>query len=256
MLTLAKLPDHIAIVMDGNGRWAEQRNRPRTLGHQAGVRALRNTVEHCVRRGIPTLTVFAFSSENWKRPKREVSRLMDLFMRALNKEVSSLHENGVQVCFIGDRDAFGADLSDSMKRAETLTRDNTRMRLNVAANYGGRWDIIQATRQLALAAQERKIKPEDIDEHLFTSALGTGDSPDPDLFIRTGGEMRISNFLLWQCAYSEFYFTAVLWPDFNAQELDRAIEAFQSRERRFGLTGQQLKARGLHGPKLKGMGDA
>ncbi len=231
------------------------------MGHQAGVRALRSTVEHCVRSGIRTLTVFAFSSENWNRPRREVSRLMDLFMHALNKEISSLHENGVQVRFIGDRDAFRKELRDSMNRAETLTRNNTRMTLNVAANYGGRWDIVQATRQLARSVRMGRIKPEDIDEHLFSTVLETGDAPDPDLFIRTGGEMRISNFLLWQSAYSEFYFTPVLWPDFNGKELDQAIEAFRSRERRFGLTRNQLKDRGLRSQGLKGldlkeMGDA
>jgi undecaprenyl diphosphate synthase len=235
------LPQHIAIVMDGNGRWAEERKRPRTMGHQAGVRALRRAVEHCVRRGVPRLTVFAFSSENWNRPQGEVSRLMDLFMRALDKEVTSLHENGVRVVFIGDRSAFTQELQESMERAEILTRKNTQMTLNVAANYGGRWDIVQAARQLGRAVSQGRLDPEDIDERRFAAALENGETQDPDLFIRTGGEMRISNFLLWQSAYSEFYFSQVLWPDFDADELDCAIASFQTRERRFGMTGQQLR---------------
>jgi undecaprenyl diphosphate synthase len=237
------LPKHIAIVMDGNGRWAEKRKRPRSMGHQAGLRSLRKTVEHCVRTGIPNLTVFAFSSENWNRPKNEVSRLMDLFMRALDKEVAALHENGVRVFFIGDRSAFQQELQERMESAELLTRTNDRMSLNVAVNYGGRWDIVQAARQLAVAVQEERLRPDDIDEQAFSAAMASGDTPDPDLFIRTGGEMRISNFLLWQSAYSEFYFTPVLWPDFDDAELDRAIAAYRSRERRYGLTGEQVKSR-------------
>jgi undecaprenyl diphosphate synthase len=236
------IPQHIAIVMDGNGRWAEKRKRPRTMGHQAGLRTLRQTAEHCVRLGINTLTVFAFSSENWNRPKGEVSRLMDLFMRALDKEVSGLHKNGVQVSFIGDRSAFQQELQESMESAEILTRKNTRMNLNVAANYGGRWDIVQAAKQMAVKVQTGKLKPEEINEGVFSTATAFGDAPDPDLFIRTGGEMRISNFLLWQSAYAEFYFTPVLWPDFNSDELDQAISAYQSRERRFGKTGSQVKS--------------
>ena len=235
------LPQHIAIVMDGNGRWAEKRKRPRSMGHQAGLRTLRRTVEHCARAGVATLTVFAFSSENWNRPKGEVSRLMDLFMRALDKEVAALHENGVRVFFIGDRSAFQQEMQERMESAEILTRENTRMTLNVAANYGGRWDIVQATRHIARMAEQGRIRTDDINEDTVAMALASHDMPDPDLFIRTGGEMRISNFLLWQSAYSEFYFTPVLWPDFDDAEMDRAIQAFQSRERRFGLTGQQVK---------------
>ena len=235
------LPKHIAIIMDGNGRWAEKRKRPRTMGHQAGLRTLRLTAEHCVRVGVTNLTVFAFSSENWNRPAGEVSRLMDLFMRALNKEVAILHENGVHIRFMGDRSAFRTELQESMISAESLTRNNTRLTLNVAANYGGRWDIVQASRQLARAVQQGRIQPDEINEQSFSMALSSGNTPEPDLFIRTGGEMRISNFLLWQSAYSEFYFSPVLWPDFNADELDRAIAAYQGRERRFGLTGQQVR---------------
>ena len=237
------LPEHIAIVMDGNGRWAEKRKRPRTMGHQAGVRALRGAVEHCVRIGVPTLTVFAFSSENWDRPQREVARLMDLFMRALDKEVTQLHENGVRVCFIGERQAFQPELQKRMIKAEKLTSGNIKMTLNVAANYGGRWDILQAARKLAEDAARGDLDPAELNHEMFASALSTRRCPDPDLFIRTGGEMRISNFLLWQSAYTEFYFTPVLWPDFNGAELDRAIAVFQSRERRFGKTGKQLKGR-------------
>ena len=211
------------------------------MGHQAGLRALRNTLEHCARIGIPDLTVFAFSSENWNRPKGEVTRLMDLFMRALDKEVSGLNENNIRIRFIGDRSAFQSELQIRMERAEASTAKNTRMNFNVAANYGGRWDIVEAAKKLARSVQNGRIKPEDIDEPLFNSATTAATIGIPDLFIRTGGEMRVSNFLLWQCAYSEFYFSPVLWPDFDSSELDRAIESFQTRERRFGLTGHQVK---------------
>ena len=236
------LPSHVAIVMDGNGRWAEQRKRPRTMGHQAGLKALRATVEHCARAGVRTLTVFAFSSENWNRPEREVSLLMDLFMRALDKEVQGLHENGICVRFVGERGAFQPELRQSMERAEKLTQENTMMTFNVAANYGGRWDIVEATRSLAQSVRRGELDPEDIDEAMFTSAISASGCADPYLFIRTGGEMRISNFLLWQSAYAEFYFTPVLWPDFDAQELGKALEAYRSRERRFGRTSQQIRS--------------
>lgn len=240
MPATSQLPQHIAIVMDGNGRWAELRKRPRSMGHQAGLKALRNTLEHCARIGIPELTVFAFSSENWNRPQGEVTRLMELFMRALDKEADGLNENNIRIRFIGDRRAFQSELQTRMERAEALTAGNTRMNFNVAANYGGRWDIVEAARKLARSVQNGRIKPEDIDEQLFDSATTAAIIGTPDLFIRTGGEMRISNFLLWQCAYAEFYFSPVLWPDFDAAELDRAIQAFQARERRFGLTGDQV----------------
>ncbi len=226
--------------MDGNGRWAKARNRPRSFGHQAGLKALRVTIEHCVRLGVKNLTVFAFSSENWNRPAGEVSRLMELFLKALNKEVAELHSNGICIRFIGDKSAFNAAIRKKMSEAETLTRDNRQMIANVAVNYGGRWDIIQAARRLAELASEGGIDPGDIDEPRFAGALALASSPDPDLFIRTGGEIRISNFLLWQSAYTEFYFTPVLWPDFNAETLDEAIVDFQTRERRFGKTSNQL----------------
>jgi undecaprenyl diphosphate synthase len=227
--------------MDGNGRWAKARNRPRSFGHQAGLRALRVTIEHCLRLGVKTLTVFAFSSENWNRPASEVSRLMELFLKALDKEVAELHSNDICIRFIGDKSAFNTTIQNKMAEAEALTRDNRHMVANVAVNYGGRWDIVQAARQLAELAIDGGLQPGDIDENCFAGVLSLAESPDPDLFIRTGGEVRISNFLLWQSAYTEFYFTSVLWPDFDAQALDEAIADYQERERRFGQTSNQLK---------------
>jgi undecaprenyl diphosphate synthase len=233
-------PDHIAIIMDGNGRWATRNNRPRTMGHQAGLKALRAVVRHCGKIGTRTLTVFAFSSENWNRPDKEVSRLMDLFMRALDKEAKELHENGVRLCFLGDLQRFTPNLRHKIERVSAMTAANDRMTLNVAVNYGGRWDIVQAARKLARAASRGEIDPDDIDENMMSHQLCL-DGNDPDLFIRTGGEMRVSNFLLWQSAYTEFYFSPVLWPDFGPDELDRAVAVYQSRERRFGLTGEQIR---------------
>jgi undecaprenyl diphosphate synthase len=235
------IPAHVAIVMDGNGRWAKRRRRPRTFGHQAGLKALRGIVEYCGRLGVAELTVFAFSSENWKRPKKEVSRLMELFMRALDKETRELHENGVRVRFIGDLEAFSPELREKVRQAEQLTGNNDRLNLNVAASYGGRWDIVHAARELARDVASGRIQPEQIDEDLFASRLELSGSRDPDLFIRTGGEMRVSNFLLWQAAYAELFFSPVLWPDFGPEAMDEAIAAYQSRERRFGLTGEQLR---------------
>ncbi len=226
--------------MDGNGRWAKKRHQPRKLGHRAGQKALRAVVEHCVRRGIGTLTVFAFSSENWGRPAHEISNLMELFLRALDKEASELHQNGVRLRFIGDKTGFTSTLQEKMLAAETLTANNTKLVVNIAANYGGRWDITQAARRMAQSFADGKLVSGEIDEQQFGNFLALAESPDPDLFIRTGGEMRISNFLLWQSAYTEFYFTPVLWPDFDEHELDQAITAFQSRERRFGYTSEQL----------------
>ena len=235
------IPAHIAIVMDGNGRWAKQRRRPRTFGHQAGVKALRRVVEHCGRLGVDTLTVFAFSSENWNRPQKEVNRLLDLFMRALDKETRELHENGIRVRFVGGLDAFSKELREKVRQAEQLTADNQRMTLNVAVNYGGRWDIVQAARSLASEVASGSIRPEEIDEDLFASRLALHENGDPDLLIRTGGEMRISNFLLWQSAYTELFFSRVLWPDFGPEAMDEAIADYRSRERRFGLTGEQVR---------------
>ena len=235
------IPGHIAIVMDGNGRWAKSRNRPRSMGHQAGLKALRATIENCVDLGVTTLTVFAFSSENWNRPEREVSRLMEIFLRALDKEAGELHENGICLRFIGDKTAFKPAIQAKMSAAERLTADNQQLVANIAVNYGGRWDITQAAKRLAKAVGEDRVPCEDIDEKRFAHFLALAGSPDPDLFIRTGGEMRISNFLLWQAAYTEFYFSDVLWPDFDRQALDQAIASFRLRERRYGRTGEQVR---------------
>lgn len=204
------------------------------MGHQAGLKALRRVVEHCGRSGIRELTVFAFSSENWNRPETEVSRLMDLFMRALDKEAAELHEKGVRIRFIGDLSGFSRALQDKIRGVLGRTPPDCEMTLNVAVNYGGRWDITNAARSLAADVAAGRIPPDRIDEEAVASRLSTAGHSDPDLVIRTGGEMRISNFLLWQSAYSELYFSPVLWPDFGPEEIDRAIEAFGSRERRFG----------------------
>lgn len=237
----ADIPAHVAIVMDGNGRWAEKKNRPRSFGHKAGLKALRKLVAHCGNISLKELTVFAFSSENWNRPEKEVSRLMDLFMRALDREANELHENGVRIRFIGDLTAFSAEMQQKIDSAMSRTAANQRLTLNVAANYGGRWDIVNAARKTAEAFANGQITLEEIDVDYFARQAALGDSCDPDLFIRTGGEMRISNFLLWQCAYTEFYFTPVLWPDFSPEVFDQAIATYQSRERRFGLTGKQIR---------------
>lgn len=235
------IPAHIAIVMDGNGRWAKKRNRPRNMGHQAGLKALKKTIRNCSELGVTTLTVFAFSSENWNRPEGEVSRLMEIFLKALDKEVDDLHKNGVGVRFIGELTAFNPAIQSRMSAAQTLTAHNNSLILNVAVNYGGRWDITQAAIRMAAAVQDGSLPLSEASEPEFANFLALADSPDPDLFIRTGGEMRISNFLLWQSAYTEFYFTRVLWPDFDKQSLNKAIAAFQSRERRFGMTSEQVK---------------
>jgi len=235
------IPGHIAIIMDGNGRWAKKRNRPRSMGHQAGLKALKKTIRHCVGLGIKTLTIFAFSSENWNRPESEVSRLMEIFLRALDKEVDELHKNGVCIRFMGDLTAFKPVLQAKMSAAQTLTSENKSLIANVAVNYGGRWEIAQAAIRMAKAVTDGSLSLSDVGEPEFAKYLALAESPDPDLFIRTGGEMRISNFLLWQSAYTELYFTPVLWPDFDEQSLDQAIAAFQSRERRFGRTGDQIK---------------
>ena len=242
MTTTSPAPRHIAVVMDGNGRWAAKRGRPRSLGHQAGLKALRRIVEHCAKLGVAELTVFAFSSENWNRPKQEVNRLMDLFMRALGKETRELHESGVRLRFIGDLSAFNPALQKKIAIAVERTRENQRMTLNVAVNYGGRWDITHAAQALARACEQGQMRSQDINEEVFAHHLMLGEGTEPDLFIRTGGEMRISNFLLWQAAYSEFYFSPELWPDFTPECLDAAIADFGSRERRFGRTGEQVQS--------------
>lgn len=234
------VPRHIAIVMDGNGRWAEARGEPRHAGHRAGVSAVRGTVEACARLGVEVLTVFAFSSENWRRPPVEVRLLMELFFSALQKEVQRLKENNVQLRIIGDRSAFSDKLRKRIAEAEAVTADNTGLVLQVAANYGGRWDIVQAVRRLAGQVKQGGLEPEQIDEQRVAAELCGAGLPDPDLFIRTGGERRISNFLLWQCAYTELYFTDIFWPDFDAAALQTAIDDFAGRQRRFGKTGAQV----------------
>jgi undecaprenyl diphosphate synthase len=236
-----RLPRHIAIIMDGNGRWAKKRFLPRTAGHRAGVGAVRKTVEHCLAKGIEALTLFAFSSENWRRPPQEVSLLMELFIATLERETQKLHENGVRLRVIGDRSAFAPVLQERIAASEELTRHNSRINLSIAANYGGRWDMLQAVRRLAEAVERGELRAADIDRQCFESRLALTDLPEPDLFIRTGGEQRISNFLLWQLAYTELYFTPVLWPDFDEKALDQALEDYASRQRRFGYTGEQVE---------------
>ncbi len=242
MTYTATLPRHVAIIMDGNGRWAERRHRPRSMGHRAGQKAVRATVEASRERGIAALTLFAFSSENWRRPKAEVGALMELFLRALDNEVDELHANGVRLRFIGALDAFAAPLRERMHAAMQRTANNDALTLNIAANYGGRWDIAQAARTLAQQVAHGLLDAATIDEQHLAAHLMLSDLPPPDLLIRTGGEHRISNFLLWQAAYAELYFTDTLWPDFDAAALDAALDAYATRERRYGRTGAQLHA--------------
>jgi len=236
------MPAHVAVIMDGNGRWARQRAMPRQAGHRAGVRTARLIVEACARRGIGALTLFAFSSENWRRPRREVGALMRLFIEALDREVEELHHNGIRLSFIGDRDGLSPALQARMAAAEDRTRSNTRLALVVALAYGGRWDIVQASRQVAREAAAGRLDPEAIDEAMLAERLALAGLPEPDLLIRTGGEHRISNFLLWNLAYAEFYFTDRLWPDFDEHDLDAALERFRGVERRFGKTSDQLES--------------
>lgn len=234
------LPRHVAIIMDGNGRWAQQRGLPRHAGHPAGVEAVRKVIEHCVKREIEVLTLFAFSSENWRRPKKEVGLIMDLFIRSLRKEAKRLQHNGVRLKVIGDRSAFSDKLQYRIREVEQLTAQNHRLVLQVAANYGGRWDILQAAKRLAEEVEDGKIRSDEINEELFAAKLSFPELPNPDLFIRTGGECRLSNFLLWQSAYAELYFSNLLWPDFDAAALDLAFEDYVKRQRRFGQTGEQV----------------
>ena len=242
--TVSDRPRHVAIVMDGNGRWALRRKLPRTAGHRAGVKSVRAVVEESVRQGVGALTLFAFSSENWRRPKSEVSLLMELFMSALRAEVGRLHENGVRLRIVGERSAFPEKLQRRIAEAEEVTAANRALILQIAANYGGRWDIARAARSLAADVRQGRVAPEDLDERLFASRLSFPDLPDPDLFIRTGGEQRISNFVLWQSAYSELYFSDLMWPDFGAEAYREALADFARRQRRFGLTGDQVGADG------------
>jgi undecaprenyl diphosphate synthase len=234
------IPRHIAIIMDGNGRWAEKRFMPRAFGHQAGVKAVRKIVEHCGNLGVEVLTLFAFSSENWRRPKEEVSLLMSLFIQTLQREVAKLHTNQVCLRFIGDRTAFPDALQNKMAEAELLTQTNTALTLVIAANYGGHWDMCQAVNSIIEKTDTAELEKQPITPDLIYQHLSTAHLPDPDLFIRTGGEQRISNFLLWQLAYTELYFTDTLWPDFDQDSLNEAIESFKGRQRRFGHTGEQI----------------
>ncbi len=238
----APLPRHIAIIMDGNGRWAQQRRRPRMIGHRAGARAVNRTIDHCLQHGIGALTLFAFSSENWGRPQEEVDALMKLFLGALDREVDELHRRGVRVRFIGERSRFAASIGQRMAKAEQRTAGNGTMTLSIAASYGGRQDIAMAARALAEQVAAGTLKPEHIDERLLGQQVALADMPPPDLFIRTGGDTRISNFLLWQLAYTELWFTDVLWPDFDAATLQQALDDYAGRERRFGLTSAQITA--------------
>jgi undecaprenyl diphosphate synthase len=233
------IPRHVAIIMDGNGRWAKRRYLPRVAGHRKGADAVRETIRRCVQRGVEYLTLFAFSSENWRRPAEEVSVLMQLFLSALEQEISRLHENNIRFKVIGDLTRFDGKIVELIRNAEALTQGNTRLTLTVAANYGGRWDMMQAVQRMS---RERPELAHRFDEADLTPYLSMHYAPEPDLFIRTGGEQRISNFLLWQLAYTELYFTDTLWPDFNGKSLDSAIESYQSRERRFGRTSDQLQA--------------
>lgn len=238
----AKVPRHVAIVMDGNGRWAKARHRPRSFGHNAGRKAVRTVIEGCLREGVQALTLFAFSSENWQRPQEEVGALMNLFLRALDKEVDELHGHGVRLRFIGDLGAFDEPLRQRMQAAMTRTEDNLALQVNIAVSYGGRWDIVQASRQAAAAVARGELTVEQIDEERLGQWTSLSELPPLDLFIRTGGECRISNFLLWQVAYAELYFTETLWPDFDQACLRQAIEDYARRERRFGRTGEQVAA--------------
>lgn len=235
------LPQHVGIIMDGNGRWAERQGRPRVWGHKKGVDAVRRAVSLCRKLGIPSLTLFAFSSENWRRPEDEVSSLMQLFLFVLEKEVKALHKNQVRLKIIGDLSRFSDKLQKNIRQAEVLTADNTGLTLNVAANYGGRWDITNAAQQLATAVAAGTLAPADITEQLLAQHIQMHEQPELDLLIRTGGDIRISNFLLWQAAYAELCFLDTLWPDFDDQVFADAIASFVSRERRFGCTGAQIR---------------
>jgi undecaprenyl diphosphate synthase len=236
------IPRHLAVIMDGNGRWAEQRHRPRAVGHRAGARAVNLCIDFCLDKEIQALTLFAFSSENWGRPQDEVGALMKLFMAALDREVDELHRRGVRIRFIGERDRFSTTIRQRMDLAEAQTRDNARLQLSIAASYGGRQDIVAAARALAADVAAGRLSPEAIDQATFADRMALADLPPPDLFIRTGGEHRISNFLLWQLAYTELWFTDTLWPALDAATLQRALDDYAGRERRFGLTGAQATA--------------
>jgi undecaprenyl diphosphate synthase len=239
----------MAIIMDGNGRWARLRKLPRFAGHTAGVETVKDVVRACVEHGVEVLTLFAFSSENWRRPRDEVGMLMGLFMSALDQQVKKLHENNIRLRIVGDRTAFSPSLRKRIQDAEALTGDNTGLYLVIAANYGGRWDILEATRALARKVAAGELGVEAISERKLVQHLSLGDLPEPDLFIRTGGEQRISNFLLWNLAYTELYFTETLWPDFDRSALDKALASYARRQRRFGRTSEQVVAEQARTPE-------
>ena len=236
-----QIPKHIAIILDGNGRWAKQRHQPRFMGHRAGVKSVEKIVKHCVEKQILVLSLFAFSSENWRRPSKEVSLLMELFALVLKQQVKHLDKNNIRLKIIGDISKFSSSLQKQISDAQNTTKKNTGLTLNIAANYGGQWDITRSVQELANKVHAGTLIPEQITADLIKAGLTTAELPDPDLFIRTGGEQRVSNFMLWQMAYTEFYFTNTLWPDFDEYSLDLAIESFTHRERRFGKTSEQLK---------------
>lgn len=238
----ATIPRHVAIIMDGNGRWAKRRHMPRFAGHRAGLESVRKTIRGCIEHGVEVLTLFAFSSENWRRPEEEVGLLMTLFLNALEKEVSKLHANNIRLRIIGDISAFSAEIQKRIASAEELTCENTTLQLNIAANYGGRWDIAQACRRLAQQVAAGELAPEAIEPEQIQQYLSLADQPEPDLFIRSGGEKRISNFVLWQLAYTELYFTDLLWPEFDETAFAEALASFASRQRRFGRTGEQVES--------------
>jgi len=235
-------PRHIAIIMDGNNRWAKERRLPGISGHKAGVDAVREVIRGCVELGVESLTLFAFSSENWRRPPLEVKALMELFKLALDRQVKKLHQHNIRLRVLGDLSGFSEGLQRRIHAAQQLTRENTGLQLNVAANYGGRWDIVQAARKLAEQCAAGQLQAAEIDETLFDQQLSTAGLPEPDLCIRTGGEKRVSNFLIWQFAYAEYYFTDAFWPDFGREQLLEAVLDFSSRQRRFGRTSEQVEA--------------
>ncbi len=242
-----EIPKHIAIIMDGNGRWAKKRGLPRVAGHREGVKSVRDVVEACAQLGVKYLTLFAFSTENWRRPKEEIDTLMKLLVRTLHSETENLHKNDIKLIAIGDIEALPKEVRKELKEAIEKTKNNKRMVLNLALSYSGRWEIIEAVREIARDVKRGKIRIEEIDDKLFSNYLKTAGIPDPDLLIRTSGEFRISNFLLWQLAYTELYITDCLWPDFRRKHLYEAIRDYQRRERRFGMISEQIKKKGLNG---------
>jgi len=242
-----EIPMHIAIIMDGNGRWAKRRGLPRVSGHREGVKSVRDVVEACAQLGVKYLTLFAFSTENWRRPKEEIDTLMKLLIKTLRSETEKLHKNDIKLMAIGDIDSLPKEVRQELKEAMEKTKNNKRMVLNLALSYSGRWEIIEAVKEIARDVKKGKVKIEEIDDKLFSNYLKTAGIPDPDLLIRTSGELRISNFLLWQIAYTELYITDCLWPDFRRKHLYEAIRDYQRRERRFGMTSEQIKKKGLNG---------